>query len=173
METDSNIWQRELTLYAFVLQYCEMLAAGIDDHRLAEQPLPGVNHPAWILGHLAVGTDYAAKILGERFACPIDWHRQFGPGSTISGNRSIYPTKDELLAAIRVGHARVTAALAHVDEAKLAAPNPLGVLVNELPTVGDMLAHLLTTHAATHLGQLSAWRRMIGLPEVIEVPKRG
>jgi len=35
-----------------------------------------------------------------------------------------------------------------------------------LPTRGDLLAHILTTHEATHLGQLSAWRRQLGFPPV-------
>jgi hypothetical protein len=34
-----------------------MLVGEIADERLAEQPLAGVNHPAWILGHLAWTAD--------------------------------------------------------------------------------------------------------------------
>ena len=50
----------------------------------------------------------------------------------------------------------------------MAAPNrlPIRFLLRHLPTVGDLLAHLLTTHSAYHLGQLSTWRRAAGLPEV-------
>jgi hypothetical protein len=33
-----------------------------------------------------------------------------------------------------------------------------------LPTAREAVAFLLTAHLADHLGQLSAWRRMIGLP---------
>ena len=29
---------------------------------------------------------------------------------------------------------------------------------------GDLLNHILTTHFASHLGQLSSWRRLMGLP---------
>jgi ATP-dependent RNA helicase RhlE len=32
-----------------------------------------------------------------------------------------------------------------------------------------LLAHLITTHEAVHLGQLSAWRRMMGLPGVLKL----
>jgi hypothetical protein len=34
------------------MQYCRMLMADIADERMAEEPLPGVNHPAWKLGPL-------------------------------------------------------------------------------------------------------------------------
>ena len=33
-----------------------------------------------------------------------------------------------------------------------------------LPTLKDVVAFLLTAHLGVHLGQLSSWRRMIGLP---------
>jgi hypothetical protein len=35
------------------------------------------------------------------------------------------------------------------------------------PRMADFVAHLMTTHAASHLGQLSAWRRLRGLPAVL------
>jgi hypothetical protein len=38
------------------------------------------------------------------------------------------------------------------------------VFKDELPTVADLATFLLTGHMGVHLGQLSAWRRMIGLP---------
>jgi hypothetical protein len=45
----------------------------------------------------------------------------------------------------------------------------LRFLKGPLPTVGDLLAHLMTTHEAAHLGQLSAWRRLLGLPGVLQL----
>jgi hypothetical protein len=35
-----------------------------------------------------------------------------------------------------------------------------------MTTVGHLVGHLLTTHFATHLGQLSAWRRLAGFAPV-------
>jgi hypothetical protein len=32
------------------------------------------------------------------------------------------------------------------------------------PTLQELVAFLLSGHVGVHLGQLSAWRRMIGLP---------
>ena len=37
----------------FLMHYCQMLVGDIADERMAEQPHAGVNHPAWVVGHLA------------------------------------------------------------------------------------------------------------------------
>jgi hypothetical protein len=34
-------------------------------------------------------------------------------------------------------------------------------------TQGDILSHLMTTHFATHVGQLSVWRRAHGKPPLV------
>jgi uncharacterized damage-inducible protein DinB len=48
-------------------------------------------------------------------------------------------------------------------------PQPGPFLQKELPTLGDILGHLMTTHPSLHLGQLSTWRRVIGLPPVLSI----
>ena len=44
--------------------------------------------------------------------------------------------------------------------------NPFDSMAETLPTLADLLSYLLSTHEAMHLGQLSAWRRQLGLPAV-------
>jgi hypothetical protein len=81
---------------------------------------------------------------------------------------NVRPTKAELMSALRKGHERVAAASAKPDPAILTKPQPIPFM-NDTPikTVGDLLSHLMTTHAATHLGQLSYWRRMTGAKPMI------
>jgi hypothetical protein len=162
------MFERERTLYAFVLQYCQMLTADIDDAKIADLPAAGANHPAWILGHLAICTDYAAKLVGLPRVCPAEWHKQFGPGSTAIPDRAAYPSKDDLLKALANGHERVAAGVANADPNAMRQPQSL-VLQQHFPTVADMIGHLMTTHPCAHLGQLSAWRRYYGLPSVLGV----
>lgn len=161
--------ERECRLYALALHYCRLLVKDLDDAKLCVQPAPGVNHPAWIMGHLAVATDYAARLLGDRMICPKEWHKKFGAGSSLSPERGSYPSKDELFAAVESGHARVTRAASQVTAEKLAQPQPGPFFQTELPTVGDLVAHLMTTHPCTHLGQLSTWRRCMGLGSVLNI----
>jgi hypothetical protein len=62
----------EIKINLFLTQYCGMLMADIADERMAEEPLPGVNHPAWILGHLAVSADLAVTRAVKRRPKPHD-----------------------------------------------------------------------------------------------------
>lgn len=165
------MFQYEIRLYAFILDYCRLLVDDIAEADMAHQPLPKVNPPVWILGHLAISTDYAAMLLGLSKDCPEEWHRRFGPGSTPPRSDEPRPSKDKLMLAITNGHERVSHGVEKVTSARLAERHPvdLAFLRDSLPTVGDLLAHLLTTHPAAHLGQLSAWRRACGKPEVLKL----
>ena len=153
-----------ITLYRFTLSACESLMADVAEEEMADQPSPGVNPPAWVLGHLAIATDYALELLGQAKRLPQEWHEEFGPGSEPLSQKHPYPSKVELLIALREGHSAVEAALPSADPQALAGPNPIAPLAKALPTAGDLLAHLLTTHPAMHLGHLSNWRRQKGRP---------
>lgn len=159
------MFDREATLYAFTLAYLQRLMGDLDDSQLDTTHHPGGHSARWILGHLAICTDYAAHILGQEKACPDSWHQAFGPGSKADGCPTPKPSKAELMRAIEEGHARVTAALPSAQPERLAKPHKLEILFGTpIKTVGDLLAHLLSTHEAAHIGQLSVWRRQIGRP---------
>ena len=159
------MFSHERTLYTFLHRYAHRLVADIPDEHLAAQPAPGMNAPAWVLGHLAVAADYGLEVLGRPYTAPAAFHDLFGPGSEPTADRVLYPSRADLLAAYDAGHAAVTEAVPTADPARMAMPNDLGFLP-ELPTIGAVVSHLLTTHEAIHLGQLSAWRRAVGLPAV-------
>jgi uncharacterized damage-inducible protein DinB len=53
-----------------------------------------------------------------------------------------------------------------LDEAQLAAANPMQRLAERFPTTGHALTHVLVAHENLHLGQLSQWRRVLGLEAV-------
>jgi hypothetical protein len=158
-----------LAAFRFTLGYAEKLAADLADKELAAQPHAGMNHAAWILGHVALGSDFVALLLGEPTVTDKAWMATFGPGSTPVGDRTAYPTKDELLATMRRTHERAIELLAQATAAQLDAPNETPFFPTEFPTVGTLITHLMTTHAALHLGQLSAWRRVLGKGAVLGV----
>src|SRR3954471_14788538 len=117
--------EQGVTLYAFTLAMCEWLMADVSQAEMERQPTAGVNPPAWILGHLAICTDYALQIMGRPMRLLKTWHEEFGPETSPLPTTHAYPSRDELLDALRGGHEEVVAALATVDAAKLSAPNPL------------------------------------------------
>jgi hypothetical protein len=84
----------------FLMQHCHQLVADIAEERFAEQPCAGVNHPAWILGHLAVVAESMLGRLGVPKTLPAEWGKLFGPGSKPSALRSDYPLKAEFLKSV-------------------------------------------------------------------------
>lgn len=142
--------------------YCKSLVADIDDADLAKQPFEGANHPAWILGHVTVTLDGVSKVLGRGATAPESWGTLFGRASTLTTDRSDYPTKDELLAALDAALSAASSAAGEATAEQVAGPHSIDMLKRGLPTKGDLIAMLLTTHFAQHLGQLSAWRRAMG-----------
>lgn len=163
------MYERELKCHAFMFDYLRRLAADLPDDRLADQPHPGMNHPAWILGHLAIAYDYVGQCVG----LPLQlkrWHPLFSPGTSPVPERGKYPSKAELLEKLEANAARVLPAVPNADPTRLAGPQPVEILKPHIMTVGELLTHLLTSHIGTHVGQLSVWRRVIGMPGVLNNP---
>jgi hypothetical protein len=161
-EQGETMFEHEANLYAFHLEYAQGLVAGIVDEQMTAQPLGlALNHPAWLLGHLGLSCDFALNILGQPEVCPKAWLALFARGTEARPERSVYPAKDELIAVLERGHRAVLDALPGADPAAMAEPHqiPVKFLEDVCPTKGHVVCHLLTSHEATHLGQLSAWRR--------------
>lgn len=156
------MFERERTLQSLMRHFAHALVKDIDDADMARQPFEGANHPAWILGHIVVTTDGVLKIFGQAPTAPAEWTTLFGRGSTPTTNRTDYPSKEALLAALDAAFDRAAAAAAAATEEQIAGPHNVEMLRRGLPTKGDLVAMLLTTHVAQHLGQLSAWRRATG-----------
>jgi hypothetical protein len=148
----------------FLLQYCRTLVGDIADEQLAEQPHAGVNHPAWILGHLAWAADGALAMLGAPKVLPDEWKTLFASGSKPSASRAVYPSKNELLRAVEGGYLQARQKAASASPERLSRPTTSPRAKETLPTFREMVAFLLTGHMGVHLGQLSSWRRMLGLP---------
>lgn len=158
-----------LAAFRFTHGYAEKLAADLADDELAQLPLPGMNHAAWVLGHVALGSDFVALLLGQATLTGPEWMKLFGPGSTPVADRAAYPSKNELLATLRATHARAIELVGQAASEQLDEPNTTPFFPAEFPTVGALITHLMTTHAALHLGQLSAWRRVLGKAAVLGV----
>ncbi len=148
----------------FLIGYCRRLVADIADERFADQPVAGVNHPAWVLGHLAWTADRALEMLGAPALLPAEWAALFGRGSTPSASRFAYASKEDLLRAVEAGYEELRQKVRSASPEKLAQPTTNPLAKETLPTLKEMVAFLLCGHMGVHLGQISAWRRLIGLP---------
>jgi hypothetical protein len=156
--------EHAIQINQFLVRYSRTLVADIGDERMAEQPQAGINHPAWVLGHLGLTAGRGLALLGVPETLPKGWTTLFGRGSKPTNSRAGYPSKDELLQAIERGYQQLREMAVGASPEKLSQPNPNPMLKEALPTVGGLITFLLTGHVGLHLGQLSMWRRLIGLP---------
>ena len=132
------------------------------------------NHPAWVYGHLAC---YNARIMelverpedARKLALP-SFMELFKNGTECKDDAAgtIYPGMDEIVQAWQKGHEHVLAVLPEVGNEVFEKPNPAEGRFKEMfPTVGSAVAFLISGHPMSHIGQVSAWRRMFGLPSAM------
>ena len=160
-----HMFERELRLNGLMNGYLSRLLQDLDEAQLAVPIAGGGNPPAWILAHLAVANDYALRMLGEPRVAPSEWHKRFGPGKSPTEDGGTLPSKTDLLQKLEEGRKALAAAAAKADPARMSERQNVDFFKDTpIETNADVVAHLMTTHLAGHLGQLSAWRRVQGKP---------
>lgn len=158
-----------LGLYQFSLGYAHLLVKDIPDDKMTAQPVAGraMNHAAWVIGHLAVSSDFVVKLLGgAEVAAPPEWNELFGMKSSPLPDASRYPKKGVLMKALEDAHARAAEAYSKATPEQLNQPSSDPIRAR-FPKVGNFVTLLMTSHEGIHLGQLSAWRRALGYPSVM------
>lgn len=158
----------------------EQLTAGITPAMAARKPhferagkpvTVDCNHATFLYGHLAI---YLAKML-ERcgldtagIAVSPEWEALFKAGAPCldDPDGTIYPAFEAV--KTHYFHATTTALnnLAGVPDSTLQQPPAEERLRARFPTIGSMINFLLLGHTSMHLGQLSTWRRCMGLASV-------
>ena len=143
------------------------MVADVPAEQMYRQPNGVLNHAAWQIGHVSFVRAGMVQLLGETVDLPGEWAGLFAPGTTPSADASQYPSKEELLAAFERSHRRVIEAARAASADTLGQPTPIPQIRGMFPTLRHLVAGMLTTHDGMHLGQLSVWRRVQGLPRVI------
>ncbi len=143
------------------VEYAGMQLKDVPDEKLATQFGDFVNHPAWSLGHLAAIADFSAAKFGRKGVVDPAWGGLFMKQKP-SPDRSLYPGKDVLLKAVKESHENLIEGVKSADEAMLQKPVE-GFNHPWFPNLGS-LAHMIVLHDASHLGQVTAWRRLMGYP---------
>ena len=149
--------------YRFSLDRARTLVRDLSDEQMTRQPHGVVNHPAWLLGHLAATSNQLAKMLGLDSTFPAAWVEIFKSGGVPSGDAADFPSKEELLAELASQHERVAEAFATSDPALFDRAHPNEGVRQRFPTIGDYAVFLISSHEGSHLGQITAWRRAMGL----------
>ncbi len=147
----------------FNLVYGAMLVDDIEPDKFAHQPAAGMNSPAWVIGHLALINDRVIGLLGAERQHG-SWDSLFAARLERGADPEQYPSKDTLIEAWRATFDRLIAAIQSADASIFDGPNPVERMKSVAPSFADFIVFILTTHAAVHLGQVSAWRRVDGRP---------
>lgn len=123
--------------------------------------------PAFIIGHLSLYPDKILELIGRgELAKPDErFTKLFEGGAECKDdpNGTIYPSMDEIVTHFRTRYELLIGQLDGIDPALLDQPNPVESRRELLPTLGAMITFLLTGHMMMHLGQISTWRRCMGL----------
>ncbi len=153
--------------------YAERLLVGVDSASFARFARPGgheikANHPAWVYGHLTLYSPRVLTHLGQadELKVPARFEELFKNGTECRDDPdgTIYPAMSQIREFFFSGYSLAIRKIAEADDALLSGPNPTEGRMRELfPTLGAMLNFYLTGHAQMHLGQISTWRRAMGL----------
>lgn len=157
------MFEHEIQLNKFMLAYLKNVLKDVDEAQWTLPPAPGVNPPAWIVAHLAIVNDSALKIFGQQGVCPAEWQQAFGPKKSPAELTISYPSKTELLEKIEQSHQLLCQAVKSATPEAMSQPQPLAILKGSaIESMGDLVSHILATHFAAHIGQLSMMRRISG-----------
>lgn len=160
------MYESETLLSNFGLNYLKSLCADLADEDLTTLTESTGKTPQWILGHLRIAGELGVQLLGGEPACGDDWFGAYGPGSTPGADGAPQFSVSEIIQHIESAYERLLAATASASPEQLNAESPFEPLKQAFPTIGNLVSHLLATHFAYHLAQLSACRRGKGLPVI-------
>lgn len=156
------------------LLYAEGLLKDVTPAQFARCPMVNgkplhANHPAWVYGHLSVYAERMMALLGQPAgvtANPPGFMDMFKNGTECRDDPAgtIYPPMDRVVKHYFDGYRAVIDVLPRLAESAFTAENPAEGRFKEMfPTIGAAVAFLLAGHAMSHLGQVSTWRRCMGL----------
>jgi hypothetical protein len=141
-----------------------MLVKDIPPAQFAHMPHPQMNHPAFCIGHLSLYGDRLLRLIGreELVRERPRYLELFKYGTPCVEQDGRYPPKDEIVAYYLERYDAAMTALPGFEPGLLSRPADESARAR-FPTVGSQINFLLNNHQMVHLGQVSAWRRAVGL----------
>jgi len=133
------------------------------------QAAPGVNHPLWLLGHIATSEDHLVlDFCAGRPLLPKNYGPLFGIGSKPLGDASAYPAAEEVLTELSRVHKSALAYVRGASAAELDLPpvpfERMEGRARELFRTRGRCIWFHGHHEAMHAGQMGYIRRLLGKP---------
>ena len=146
--------------------YAEALLKDIDPDAFAHLPLPTFNHPAFCFGHLALYPNRWLEFLGrggDAYALPFD-AEPYLAGAECVEQDGRYASMETITTAFFAAHRNFLDLAPGIDPARFAAEIPEGSPYRDFfGLVGNAVTFMACSHTMMHLGQVSMWRRAMGL----------
>ena len=147
--------------------YGQKLCADAPADTFGHMPPKGMNSALFNMGHLAIYPEKAFALIGKpELAKPLPekWEELFKNGAPCVEQDGRYPGKDAIVQRYVERYNALADALERVPDEVLQQPNPMGGRMAEmLPSIGAAVMFLCGSHLQMHLGQVSSWRRAMGL----------
>ena len=155
-----------LNSLSFTLNYARALLTDVPEDQFAHLPMPGFNHPAFCYGHLACYPARMLMFLGEAeqaLELPFET-KDYEHGAECVEQDGRYAPMPVIVDAFFAGHERLVEVLPTVSPEVFARPTGLeGRMAELFPRVGDAIDFMSGNHMMLHLGQVSMWRRAMGM----------
>lgn len=125
------------------------------------------NHPAFIYGHLSLYSPRVVEQLGGDMSnlTPSDKFVELfnqDVKCVDDPDGTIYPAMAEVTERLITAQEAAIEIIGNASDDALTVPNE-NAMKERFTTVGSMMAFYLSGHFMIHMGQMSAWRRMMGL----------
>lgn len=158
---------------AIVRGYAERLLKDISPETFARKPVVqgqvvDTNHPAFVYGHLAIFPVQLAAMMElptDGMEMPPSYSELFSIGAVCVDDvdGTVYPAMAEVVEGYFTSYDRLLTAIKEVDPAVLTRPLENPQRRERFGTIGAFTTYLLLAHPQSHFGQVSVWRRCMGL----------
>ena len=145
--------------------YGQALLADVDPDDFAHMPSARFNHPAFNYGHLALYPNRCLEMVGRADAVvelPFETEHYEQTAECLEQDGR-YASMEVLTGAFDASHARLLEVLPEIDPECFSADLPEGRYRDFFGTVGNAVTFITCSHPMMHLGQVSMWRRAMGL----------
>jgi hypothetical protein len=160
-----------------LMRYAEGLLKDVPPSKFARLPegkggLLQTNHPAFLFGHLSIYPAKTLDIVGVKnhgIRNPSGFEDLFAAGKECRDDPggTIYPAMEVITSHFFNAHKAMFAKLAELTDDELAQPHGVeSDFAKQFPTRAAFAAFLVGPHPFTHIGQMSTWRRCMGLGKV-------
>lgn len=150
----------------FTIHYARALLGDVSEEQFDRMPMPGFNHPAFCYGHLACYPNRMLDLMqlsDSKLEIPFDEEPYLQTSQCVE-EEGRYAPMPVIVEAFFDGHQRLVELLPTVPAEVFASPTGFEGKFGEMfPRVGDAVTFMCGNHTMLHLGQVSMWRRAMGL----------